>query len=112
MFAIVEISGRQFRAETGAQLTVPRQQAEPGAFLLFEKVLLADDGAAVSVGTPVVPNLSVETVVVRHGRGKKVTVFKKKRRKGYQVKNTHRQDFTILKVAGIRGLAPVANTQE
>lgn len=98
MYAIVDISGKQFRAEPGLQLEVPHQAVQKGQPINFADVLLYDDGETVLVGTPTIADAQVTATVIRHGRGKKVVVFKKKRRKGYRVKNTHRQEFSVIKI--------------
>tara|TARA_B100001750_G_scaffold28753_1_gene19186 strand:- start:178 stop:546 length:369 start_codon:yes stop_codon:yes gene_type:complete len=102
MYAIVDISGKQFRAEEGLELKVPHQREEEGKKISFDRVLLLDDGSDVKVGQPIVSGSAVEATVLEHGRDKKVPVFKKKRRKGYRVKNTHRQEFTVIRVENIK----------
>ncbi|MEE2876564.1 MAG: 50S ribosomal protein L21 [Candidatus Neomarinimicrobiota bacterium] len=102
MYAIVDISGKQFRAEEGLELKVPHQQQEEGNKVSFDRVLLMDDGTAISVGQPTVSGSTVEATILEHGRDRKVPVFKKKRRKGYRVKNTHRQEFTVIRVESIK----------
>ncbi len=102
MYAIVDISGKQFRAEEGLELKVPHQRQEEGAKISFDRVLLIDDGRDIKVGQPTVSGSTVEATVLQHGRDKKVPVFKKKRRKGYRVKNTHRQEFTVIRVENIK----------
>jgi large subunit ribosomal protein L21 len=101
MYAVFRTGGKQFRAEPGFSIRIPSLEAEPGDTVTFEDVLLASDGSDVKVGTPVVKGASVKAEVVKHGRDKKVIVFKRKRRKGYRKKNGHRQGFTEIKVAGI-----------
>ena len=102
MYAIVDISGKQFRAEEGLELKVPHQREEEGKKISFDRVLLLDDGSDdVKVGQPTVSGSAVEATVLEHGRDRKVPVFKKKRRKGYRVKNTHRQEFTVIRVENI-----------
>ena len=101
MYAIVDISGKQFRAEEGLELKVPHQREEEGKKISFDRVLLLDDGSDVEVGQPTVSGSAVEATVLEHGRDRKVPVFKKKRRKGYRVKNTHRQEFTVIRVENI-----------
>ena len=102
MFAIVEIAGQQFKVEEGQEIFVHRLDAEKGASLSFDKVLLVDNGGgAVQVGTPSVGGAAVKTTVLDHVLGDKVIIFKKKRRKGYKRKNGHRQSFTKIKVEGI-----------
>ena len=102
MYAIVDISGKQFRAEEGFELKVPHQREEEGKKISFDRVLLIDDGSDVKIGQPTVSGYAVEATVLEHGRDRKVPVFKKKRRKGYRVKNTHRQEFTIIRVENIK----------
>lgn len=106
MYAIVDISGKQFLVEPGAELDIPRQAADPGKKVTFDTVLLMDNGKKVHVGRPTVNQSSVEATVIGHGKTAKVPVFKKKRRKGYRVKNTHRQDFTRIRVDAIRKKKP------
>ena len=101
MFAVFRTGGKQFRAEPGATLLIPTLDAEPGATVTFEDVLLASEGDQVSVGAPVVEGASVTAEVVAHDRTKKITVFKRKRRKGYRRKQGHRQGFTVVRVAEI-----------
>ncbi len=102
MYAIVDISGKQFRAEQGLELKVPHQREEEGKKVSFDRVLLLDDGNDVKVGQPTVSGSAVEATVLEHARDRKVPVFKKKRRKGYRVKNTHRQEFTLIRVENIK----------
>lgn len=99
MFAVFETGGKQFRAEPGTRLRIPSLDVEPGENVTFEHVLLASDGEDnVQVGTPTVDGASVKAQVIRHGRAKKVIVFKRKRRKGYRRKQGHRQDFTEIRI--------------
>ena len=101
MYAIVEIAGQQFKVEKDAKLFVHRLDAEEGANLDFEKVLLIDNNGKVKVGKPVVKNAKVTGKVLSHMKGDKVKVFKKKRRKGYKVLNGHRQYFTQIQIEEI-----------
>ena len=101
MYAIVEIGGKQFKAAPGARLYVPRLQGEVGDSITLDRVLLLSGDAGVSVGAPVVSGASVAAEVLGHVKGDKVIVFKKKRRKGYRVKNGHRQPFTQIKIGDI-----------
>jgi len=101
MYAIIQTAGKQFRAEPGRTLRIPRVQAEPGAKLTFDQVLLGSDGTSVRAGTPLVKGAQVTGEVVRHGRDKKIIVFKFKRRKNYARKQGHRQDFTEVKIASV-----------
>tara|TARA_B100001175_G_scaffold72516_1_gene60272 strand:- start:12 stop:413 length:402 start_codon:yes stop_codon:yes gene_type:complete len=96
MNAIVEISGKQFKVSKDSKLYVHRLDAKEGAKVSFENVLLLDNGKKLLVGTPNVQGASVEAKVLKHLKDDKVIVFKKKRRKGYQVKNGHRQALTEI----------------
>jgi large subunit ribosomal protein L21 len=98
MYAIFRTAGKQFRAEPGQLVKIPSLGAEPGAKLTFEEVLLGSDGKAVKAGAPLVKGASVTAEVVRHGRDKKIVVFKMKRRKGYARKQGHRQGFTEVRI--------------
>ena len=98
MYAIVEIAGQQFRVQQGQKLFVHRLEAERGAEVEFEKVLLVDNDGKVVIGTPTVEGAKVTAEVVSHAKGDKVIVFHKKRRKGYRKRNGHRQYLTELKI--------------
>ena len=99
MYAVFRTGGKQFRAEPGTRLRIPSLDVEPGDSVVFDQVLLAGDSDdAVHVGTPTLEGASVKAEVIRHGRGKKIIVFKRKRRKGYRRKQGHRQDFTEIRV--------------
>ena len=99
MYAVFETGGKQFRAEPGFRLRVPSIQAEPGAMLTFDHVLLAGgEGDKVVVGTPVVEGASVTAEVLRHSRTPKIIIFKRKRRKNYRRKQGHRQGFTEIRI--------------
>ena len=101
MYAIVEIAGQQFKVEKDRKIFVHRQEGELGDKLTFDRVYLIDNESDVKVGVPVVEGASVNASILSHVRGDKVLVFKKKRRKGYQKLNGHRQDFTQILVEGI-----------
>ena len=102
MYAIVEIAGQQFKVEEGKKIFVHRLEAEAGETVQFDKVLLVEDDGNVTVGEPVVQDIIVEgTVLDDKVRGVKVIVFKKKRKKGYRIKNGHRQNFTQIEVLHI-----------
>lgn len=98
MYAIVEIAGQQFKVEKGRKLYVHRLQGDEGFSLSLDQVLLTDNDGQVKVGTPVVEGASVKATILKHLRGDKVIVFKKKRRKGYQVQNGHRQNLTQIQI--------------
>ncbi len=101
MYAIVEIAGQQFKAEKGKRLFVHRLNAEQGAAVSFEKVLLIDNDGNITVGAPTVEGAKINGEVLSHPRGNKVIVFHKKRRKGYRKRNGHRQDFTEVLIKDI-----------
>ena len=102
MFAIVSIAGQPFKVEGGQKIFVHRLDAKEGDKLTFDQVLLTSDGNNVAVGTPTVSGVAVTaTVLSEMVKGDKVIVFKKKRRKGYRVKNGHRQQFTHLQIDSI-----------
>jgi large subunit ribosomal protein L21 len=115
MYAIVEIAGQQFKVEKDQQLFVHRLEGKEGAKVSFDNVLLIDDKGKVNVGAPVIAGASVSAKIVEHLKDDKVIVFKKKRRKGYKVKNGHRQYLTKIQVEGIseKGVAkPAAKKAE
>jgi large subunit ribosomal protein L21 len=101
MYAIVDIAGQQFKVEKDQKIFVNRLDGEEGAKVEFTEVLLVDNDGKVSVGEPLVSGASVNATILTHARGKKVKIFKKKRRKGYQKETGHRQDLTQLKIEGI-----------
>ena len=105
MFAIVNISGKQYRVEKGDQIKVALLETESGKKVKFENVLLTDDGKKVTIGNPVVSGATVSGTVINHGRDRKVIVFKKKRRKGYRRKNGHRQNFSLIQIDSVSASA-------
>jgi large subunit ribosomal protein L21 len=103
MYAIVEIAGQQFKVEKDQQIFVHRLEGDEGAKMDFDNVLLIDNDGKVNVGAPAIEGAKVSASVVRHLKGDKVIVFKKKRRKGYKKKNGHRQYLTEIKIENIKG---------
>ena len=101
MYAIVDIAGQQFKVAKDQKVYVHRLDAKTGTKVSFDQVLLLDDGGKVTVGAPAIANASVEAKVVKHLKDDKVIVFKKKRRKGYRVKNGHRQSLTEIVIESI-----------
>ncbi|TXE09567.1 50S ribosomal protein L21 [Seonamhaeicola algicola] len=101
MYAIVEIAGHQFKVEKDQKVFVNRLQGEEGSSVAFDNVLLIADGDNVTVGAPAINGAQVGAKVVKHLKGDKVIVFKKKRRKGYRVKNGHRQALTEIVIESI-----------
>ncbi|MDP4290947.1 MAG: 50S ribosomal protein L21 [Bacteroidota bacterium] len=101
MYAVVEIAGQQFKVQNGQEIFVHRIEGEEGASVAFDKVLLVENEGNVSVGLPVVDGAEISATILSQLRGDKVLVFKKKRRKGYQKSNGHRQYLTKLKIEEI-----------
>ena len=101
MYAIVEIAGQQFKVEKDQKYFVHQLEGKPGSKITFENVLLLDDKGKVTVGSPSVNGIQVTAKIEQHLLGDKVIVFKKKRRKGYKVKNGHRQRLTEITVQEI-----------
>ena len=101
MYAIVEMAGQQFKVAKDQKVYVHRLDAAEGDQVVFDKVLLLDNDGKVTVGAPVIEGAAVEAKIVKHLKGDKVIVFKKKRRKGFRKKNGHRQSLTEIVVEGI-----------
>lgn len=100
MFAIVDIQGQQFKVVKDQELYVHRLEGKEGDKVKFDKVLLVDDNGKIEVGTPLV-KMPISAYIITHLKGDKVIVFKKKRRKGYKVRNGHRQFLTKIKIEKI-----------
>lgn len=101
MFAVIRTGGKQYKVASGDVIRVEKIEAEDGATLTLDDVLMVADGGATTIGTPVVAGASVTVEVIAQDRGPKLIVFKKKRRQNYRRKNGHRQDITVLRVTGI-----------
>jgi len=101
MYAIVDIAGQQFKVEKDKKIYVHRLEGEEGEQVSFDRVLLIDKDGKVKVGNPVVKNAQVTAKIISHMKGDKVLVFKKKRRKGYQKLNGHRQYMTQIQIEDI-----------
>ncbi|MCB4806952.1 50S ribosomal protein L21 [Tamlana sp. 62-3] len=117
MYAIVEIAGQQFKVEKDQKVFVNRLQTEEGKEVSFDNVLLLGDGDNVTVGAPAIDGAQVGAKVLKHLKGDKVIVFKKKRRKGYRVKNGHRQSLTEIVIesivaSGAKKAAPKKETKK
>lgn len=101
-YAVIDDHGSQYTVKPGQRVRLELHDGDPGSKLVFDRVLLvADDGGAVTVGAPEVKGARVEATLVRHGRGKKVVVFKKRRRKGYRRKQGHRQGYTEVRIDAV-----------
>lgn len=101
-YAIFRAAGKQFRAEQGLSLRVPSIPGEPGSKVTFDEVLLWSDGQKVKTGQPLLKGAKVTAEIVRHGKDRKIVVFKFKRRKNYRRKAGHRQGFTEIKITDIK----------
>jgi large subunit ribosomal protein L21 len=102
MYAIIRSGGKQFRAEPGKTIKVPALKAEPGQNVTFDEVLLAGTDDGVKIGSPMVAGAAVTGEVVKHGKEKKLIIFKWKRRKNYRLKKGHRQDYTEVRISDIQ----------
>ena len=100
-YAIIRTGGKQFRVEPGQRIRIPSLEAEPGAKVTFEDVLLGSADGNVRVGGPTLAGAKVTGEIVRHGKDDKIVVFKFKRRKNYAKKQGHRQKYTEVKIADI-----------
>jgi large subunit ribosomal protein L21 len=101
MYAIVDIAGQQFKVTQGQQIFVHRLEGEEGSKVSFDKVLMIDREGQTKIGAPTVAGANVEVKILEHMKGDKVIVFKKKRRKGYQKSNGHRQYFSKVQIENI-----------
>jgi large subunit ribosomal protein L21 len=110
MYAVFSTGGKQYRAATGDVIKVEKLEAEKGATIELEEVLLVGEGGDVKVGTPLVKGGKVMARVVEHGRGDKVNIIKFKRRKKYLKRQGHRQHYTMLEITGIEGAGAAKKT--
>ncbi|MCK5331632.1 MAG: 50S ribosomal protein L21 [Candidatus Marinimicrobia bacterium] len=101
MYAIVNIYGHQYRVTEQERVKVSLLASEAGQKVTFDQVLLLDDGKTIKIGGPFVKNATVTANILEHGRDRKILIYKKKRRKGYQRKNGHRQDYTLIQIEKI-----------
>ena len=98
MYAVIKTGGKQYKVTEGENLKVEKLAGDPGSAVLLDQVLFVGGGSAPKIGTPLVDGAKVEAEVVRQDRDRKITVYKKKRRKGYEKKVGHRQHYTELKI--------------
>jgi len=101
-YAIFKAAGQQFRASEGDTIQIPKVDGEPGSKVTFDEVLLSSDGEKIKAGQPIVKGAKVTAEIVRHGKGKKIYVFKFKRRKNYRRKTGHREQFTEIKITNLK----------
>ena len=107
MYALIEFAGKQFRVEEGNSIKVPYIDGKVGSKITIDKILYMDDGKNKTVGNPLVTGVKINGEIISHGRERKVVVFKFKRRKGYQKKNTHRQEYSMLKIGKLGKVAKI-----
>ena len=112
MYALIEFAGKQFRVEEGSSIRVPHVEGKVGSKVTIENILYMDDGKNKTVGTPTLTGAKIDSEIISHGRDRKVVVFKFKRRKGNQKKNTHRQEYSILKVGRLGRVKKTAATKK
>jgi large subunit ribosomal protein L21 len=103
MYAVVKTGGKQYKVAPGEKLKVEQIPADVGAEVILDQVLMVGEGESVRLGQPVVTGVSVKAIVVSHGRGEKVKIFKMRRRKHYQKHQGHRQNYTELRIDSILG---------
>jgi len=101
MYAIVDIAGQQYKVAKDQYVYAPKMEGETGTAVSFDKVLLMDSGTGIEVGSPLIKGAKVSGKILEHVKGDKVIIFKKKRRKGYAVKNGHRQQYTKVQIESI-----------
>ncbi len=101
MYAVIKTGGKQYRVAPGENVKIEQVQADVGATIVLDQVLMVADGEAVKVGTPTVAGAKVSATVVAHGRGPKIRIFKMRRRKHYQKTQGHRQNYTEIRVDAI-----------
>ena len=114
MYAIVDIAGKQYKVSEGVKLKVASLDKKTGGNVSFDKVLLTDNGKSVDVGTPTLKGVNINATILEHGRERKILIYKKKRRKGYQRKNGHRQGYTLIEITKIKattGITKKAQTK-
>lgn len=102
MYAIFRAQGKQFKAETGKTVRLPRMEAEPGSKVTFDEVLLTSDGSTIKAGTPTIKGASVTAEIIGEIKGEKIYVFRFKRRKNVRRKTGHRTKFTDVRITGVK----------
>jgi large subunit ribosomal protein L21 len=101
MYAVIKTGGKQYRVSAGETLKIETVAGDVGGAVVLDKVLMVGDGDKVSVGKPLLNGASVQATIVSHGRADKVRIFKMKRRKHYQKRQGHRQNYTEIRIDGI-----------
>jgi large subunit ribosomal protein L21 len=103
MYAVFTSGGKQHRASAGDLVRLEKLEGEVGSKVVFEQVLMTGGEGAARFGQPVLPGVQVQAEITRHGQGKKILVYKRRRRKGFHKQMGHRQPFTEVKITGIQG---------
>ena len=103
MYAVIKTGGKQYKVAAGEKIKVEQIAADVGQEIVFDQVLAVGEGSSIKVGTPLVPGATVTVTVLSHGRHDKVRIFKMRRRKHYQKRMGHRQNFTELQIGAIAG---------
>ena len=103
MYAVIKTGGKQYRVASGEKIKVEQIAADVGQEIVIDQVLAVGNGADIKVGTPLVLGASVTVTVISHGRGDKIRIFKMRRRKHYQKRQGHRQNYTELQIGAISG---------
>lgn len=103
MYAVIQTGGKQYKVAAGDQLKIETLEAEVGAKVSFDKVLMIADGDSRKIGAPLVSGGKVTAEVIKHGRGDKIRIIKHRRRKNYHKEQGHRQNFTEVKITEILG---------
>ena len=103
MYAVIKTGGKQYRVASGEKIKVEQIAADVGQEIVIDQVLAVGNGAEIKVGTPLVSGATVTATVVAHGKHDKVRIFKMRRRKHYQKRQGHRQQFTELQIGAIAG---------
>lgn len=101
MFAVVKTGGKQYKVAAGDVVELEKLAGDVGTKLQLPEVLLVNDNGAVKIGSPTIKGAKVEAEIISQERGRKIIVFKKKRRQNYRRKNTHRQDYTVVRITAI-----------
>jgi large subunit ribosomal protein L21 len=101
MYAVIKTGGKQYRVIAGERLKVEKLEAEVGATVTLDQILMVSDGDKVTIGSPIIKGATVKATVVSHGRGDKVMIFKFRRRKHYRKTQGHRQSFTEIQIGEI-----------